>query len=264
MSNQRLIETEIVDNIAVVTINRQAEYNSFDDHTLKAFADTMISLALNSDVKAVIITGKGKSFSGGGDLKTAAGSKGGVASTFYNIAHFLHLGILEIRKMPKPVIAAINGTAAGGGFSLALACDFRFIATSSKMKQAYTSNGLSIDGGGSFTLPKLVGHAKAIEIAFLDEIITPEKALEIGLVNSVVPDDKLLDFAINFAKKYKNVSLNSFGVTKKLFNESFSNSLEKQLELEREWIAISAQSEDGKEGVKAFLEKRKPNYFKLK
>ncbi len=256
--SESVLQTEIKDNVAILTINRQSEFNAFDNNTLKLFADMMISLALNEEVKAIIITGKGKVFSGGGDLKYGVSEKGGVSSAFYNIAHFLHVAVLEIRKIPKPVIAAINGTAAGGGFSLALACDFRIISESAKMKQAYTSNGLSIDGGGSFTLPKLVGLAKALEITYLDEVITAEKALEMGLVNKVVPADKLLETAIDFAKKFKNVSLNSFGISKRLFNDSFSNSLEKQLELEREWLAIAAAHKDGQEGVKAFLEKRKP------
>ena len=258
--SESLIETDIRDNIAIVTINRQAEYNSFDETTLKIFADKMISLAINEEVKVVIITGKGKAFSGGGDLKTAINTKGGVPATFYNIAHFIHLAVLEIRKMPKPVIAAINGTAAGGGFSLALACDFRIMSSSAKLKQAYTSNGLSMDGGGTFTLPKLVGYAKAIEIAFLDEVITADKALEIGLVNKVVSPDQLMKEALEFANNYKNVSLNSFGISKRLFNDSYSNTLEKQMELEREWIALAAAHEDGKEGVKAFMEKRKPKF----
>lgn len=259
MSNSSL-ETEINDNIAIVYINRPAEYNAFDNATLKLFADLMISLALDEEVKAIIITGRGKAFSGGGDLKSGTNNKGGVSSYFYNIAHFIHVGVLEIRKMPKPVIAAINGIAAGGGFSLALACDFRIMSESAKLKQAYTSNGLSMDGAGTFTLPRLVGYAKALEIAYLDEIITADKALEFGLVNKVVPDEKLLEEATALAKKFKKVSLNSFGITKKLFNESYSNTLERQMELEREWIAIAANSKDGLEGVKAFHEKRKPNY----
>ena len=106
----------------------------------------------------------------------------------------------------------------------------------------------------------MVGYAKALEIAYLDDVIPANQALEIGLVNKVVPPEKLLDEAISFAKKFKNVSLNSFGITKKLFNEAYSNSLERQMELEREWIAIAASHKDGLEGVKAFHEKRKPDY----
>lgn len=255
-----LILTEITNNIAIVRLNRPSDYNALNEPALKQFADTMISLAINDDVHAVIITGNGKAFSGGGDLKSGSSAEGGVSHYFYNIAHFIHLGVLEIKRMPKPVIAAINGIAAGGGFSLALACDFRIMATSAKMRQAYTSNGLSIDGGGTFTLPRLVGYAKAIEIAYLDQVITADDALKFGLVNMVVPDDQLFEKALELAKKSKNVSLNSFGLTKQLLNESFTNTLERQLELERVYLSEAAKSKDGLEGIQAFLEKRKPNF----
>ena len=255
-----LVETEITDQIAIVRLNRPVEYNSLNEPALKLFANIMISLAIDDQVRGLIITGNGKAFSGGGDLKSGISSKGGVSSYFYNIAHFLHVGILEIKRMPKPVISAINGVAAGGGFSLALACDFRIMAASAKLRQAYTSNGLSIDGGGTFTLPRLVGYAKAIEIAYLDPLITAEEALKMGLVNIIVPDNQLVDTALEFAKKGKSISLNSFGLTKRLLNESFTNTLEKQLELEREFLAQAAKDNDGLEGVNAFLEKRKPNF----
>jgi 2-(1,2-epoxy-1,2-dihydrophenyl)acetyl-CoA isomerase len=162
--------------------------------------------------------------------------------------------------MPKPVLAAINGIAAGGGFSLALACDFRVMAESAVLRQGYTSNGLSIDGGGTFALPRLVGLARAIEIAAFDEPIDAAKALEWGLVTKVVSDVSVMDEALSMAQGLAKSALHSFAWSKRLFLESFNNTLETQLELERQGISDCASHPDGQEGIKAFVEKRKPMF----
>ncbi len=143
---------------------------------------TLISLAVDPDVRGVIVSGKGKAFCAGGDLKWVATSATGSVAAFHELAARFHQAVLEIHRMPKPVIAAINGVAAGGGFSLALACDFRVMAQSATLRQAYTSSGLSIDGGGSFALPRLVGHARALEIMAFDRPIASEQAQSWGLV----------------------------------------------------------------------------------
>jgi 2-(1,2-epoxy-1,2-dihydrophenyl)acetyl-CoA isomerase len=160
--------------------------------------------------------------------------------------------------MAKPVVAAINGIAAGGGFSLTLACDFRVMAESAVLRQGYTSNGLSIDGGGSFALPRLVGSARALEIAAFDEPISPSQALEWGLVTKVAPDSEVQKEALLILERLSRTSLHSFAWSKRLFLESFNNTLETQLELERQGISDCASHPDGQEGLKAFVEKRKP------
>ncbi len=160
--------------------------------------------------------------------------------------------------MPKPVIAAVNGIAAGGGFSLALACDFRVAGESAIFRQAYTSNGLTIDGGGTFTLPRLVGLAKALEIAAFDPAIQAREALEMGLITKLTQDDELWDTALAVAEDLKGKSLASFANVKELINASYNTSFETQLENERTALCKVAGTEDGMEGIQAFLEKRKP------
>ena len=143
---------------------------------------------------------------------------------------------------------------------MALACDFRVIEASAVLRQAYTSNGLSIDGGGTFTLPRLVGLARAMEIVAFDRPIAAKQALSWGLVTEVVEDGHSLKRAIELVKEMKSVSLSSFAASKRLINDSFNTSFETQLEKEREALSWCADHPDGREGIAAFLEKRRPVY----
>jgi 2-(1,2-epoxy-1,2-dihydrophenyl)acetyl-CoA isomerase len=176
------------------------------------------------------------------------------------LAAQFHLAILEIRRMKKPVVAAINGVAAGGGFSLALACDFRVMDPSAVLNQAYTSAGLCIDGGGTFTLPRLVGYARALEIAAFDQPISSSRALDWGLVTNVAADGQALVEAVAMAQDLAHRSLNSFAWTKKLITDSFNTSFETQIEIERAALEACADHPDGQEGLAAFAEKRKPRF----
>ena len=160
--------------------------------------------------------------------------------------------------MPKPVVAAIHGVAAGGGFSLALACDFRVMEESARLKQAYTSSGLCIDGGGTFALPRMVGLARALEIAAFDHPISSEQALAWGLVTKVVNDGEALQEALTMLLHLGERSIHSFGWTKKLFTDSFNTSFESQIEMERVGLCDCAGHTDGQEGLQAFIQKRKP------
>ena len=244
--------------IATVLFDRPKAFNAFDLDTITVFTDHLINLAVDDTIRGVIISGEGKVFCAGGDLKWVNGWPEGPAAAFHNLAARYHQAILEIRRMKKPVIAAINGMAAGGGFSLALACDFRIMAKSAVLRQAYTSNGLSIDGGGTFTLPRLVGLARSFEIAAFDQPITSEQARKWGLVTKVVEDGKTLEEAMFMAEVLAQGSPQSFGYSKQLLTDSFNNSFEAQLEHERAALRACAAHPEGKEGVRAFLEKRKP------
>jgi 2-(1,2-epoxy-1,2-dihydrophenyl)acetyl-CoA isomerase len=243
---------------AILTLNRPETYNAFGLEMAGLLAEILIGLAVDRNVSGVVISGKGKAFCAGGDLRwiSQCGERHGPA--FHELAARYHQAIMEIRRMPKPVVAAINGLAAGGGFSMALASDFRIMETSAILRQAYTSNGLSIDGGGTYSLPRLVGLAKALEIAAFDPPIDAEKALSWGLVTEVVEDGKALSRAIQMIQDIQRRSLSSFAASKKLLTDSFNTPFESQLEKERNILAWAADQPAGREGIAAFLEKRKP------
>lgn len=245
-------------DIFEITLNRPEAYNALNLDTIMMLSDSLISAAMDETIKGVMITGNGKAFCSGGDLKWISQQPGDAGSTLHRLAPQFHLAIMEIRRMAKPVVAAINGIAAGGGFSLALACDFRVMAESGVLRQAYTSSGLSIDGGGTFSLPRIIGLARAMEIAAFDQSISSAQALAWGLVTKVVPDSEVRNEALVMLEGLAKTALHSFAWSKRLFTESFANSLETQLELERQGISDCARHPNGQEGIKAFAEKRKP------
>jgi 2-(1,2-epoxy-1,2-dihydrophenyl)acetyl-CoA isomerase len=253
-----LIEVSQHEKTVEVALNRPKAFNAFNLEMISELASVLIRLATDSAVQGIALTGRGKAFCAGGDLKWAYNYSEVPGSSFHRLASQLHQAIVEIRRMNKPVVAAVNGPAAGAGFALALACDFRIMEKSAVLTQAYTSNGLSIDGGGTFTLPRIVGFARALEIAALDKPISAKQALEWGLATRIVEDGAALQGAIDILRELTKGSLHSFGWSKKLLNDSFSNSLESHLELEREGLSDCANHSDGREGLKAFLEKRKP------
>ncbi len=249
--------------IAWVVLNRPQAFNAIDRDLIEAFAAQLCTLAVDPAVRAVVISGEGgKAFCAGGDLKYFLGSPFGPARTIHEVAGYFHQAVIEIRRMEKPVIAAINGVAAGGGFSLALACDFRVMGEAATLKQAYTSAGLSLDGGGSFTLPRLVGLARALEIVAFDRPISAPQALAWGLVTQVVPDAQVLTAAMQMAHELAKRSLNSFSWAKRLLTDSFNSAFEAHLERERRGLATCAAHPDGQEGLQAFMEKRQPVFLK--
>jgi 2-(1,2-epoxy-1,2-dihydrophenyl)acetyl-CoA isomerase len=247
-------------SILEIAFNRPEVYNALDLDMMKQLGEALSSATVDNSVQGVILTGKGKAFCSGGDLKWISQQPENAGAVLYRLAPEFHLSIVEIRRMGKPVVAAINGIAAGGGFSLALACDFRVMCQSATLRQAYSSSGLSMDGGSSFALPRLVGVARAMEILAFDEPISSTRALEWGLVTKVVPDDQILQEAIVMLEKLTNTSLYSFAWSKKLMTDSFNNTLESQLELERQGISSCATHSEGQEGIRAFVEKRKPDF----
>ena len=254
----KYIETRQDDEITEITLNRPKSFNAFNLEMITELAEALIRLATDDAVRGIVIVGKGKAFCAGGDLKWALDFSDRAGRSFHALAAQLHLAVVEMRRMKKPVIAAINGAAAGAGFSLALACDFRVIEQSAVLRQAYTSNGLCIDGGGTYTLPRLVGLSRALEIAAFDEPISSQQALAWGLVNRVVEDGNALEAARDVLKKLTVKSNYSFGWSKRLLTDSFNHSFESHLELEREGLSDCADHADGQEGLKAFVEKRKP------
>ena len=244
--------------VAKILFNRPEAFNAFDLDMIECLAKHLVTIATDSSVRGVVISGEGKAFCAGGDIRWVSKFPHGPSAAFHELAARFHWAILEIRRMNKPVIAAINGMAAGGGFSLALACDFRVMARSAVLKQAYTSNGLCVNGGGTFTLPKMVGLARALEIIAFDQPISSEQALAWGLITKVAEDGRALEEAMKMGQELANSSLNSFGWSKQLLTDSFHTSFEAHLERERTGLSSCADHPDGKEGLRAFAEKRKP------
>ena len=244
--------------ILEIALNRPEAYNALNLDMMVMLSDALATAATDNAIKGIMIAGKGKAFCAGGDLKWISQQAADASVTLHKLAPQFHIAITEIRRMGKPVVAAINGIAAGGGFSLALACDFRVMAESAVLRQAYTSSGLSIDGGGTFALPRLVGLARALEIAAFDQPISADQALAWGLVTKVVPDDKVIEESMSILEGLSKSALHSFAWSKRLFTESFNNKLETQLELERQGISDCARHPNGQEGIRAFVEKRKP------
>ncbi len=258
MNNPIIVSTE--KNIATIKLNRSEAFNAFDLELVESFSETLLNLGGDRHIRGIVLSGQGKAFCAGGDLKWAMSFKDGVPAAFYNLAARFHLAVSEIRRMAKPVIAAINGVAAGGGFSLALACDFRVMEKSAVLRQAYTSSGLCIDGGGTFHLPRLVGLARAMEIIAFDQPISADQALAWGLVTKVVPDGTAVQEAIVLAEELSRRSMNAFRISKQLLTDSFDTAFEMQLDRERRALHACAEHEEGQEGLKAFLEKRRPQY----
>lgn len=249
---------ELDRDVATVFLDRPETFNAFDLDMVDLLASRLTTLAVDHSVRGVVISGAGKAFCSGGDLRWAHSYPHGPSRAFHSLAARFHQAVLEIRRMKKPVIAAINGMAAGGGFSLALACDFRVMEKSAVLRQAYTSNGLCIDGGGTFMLPRLVGLARALEIVAFDKPISSKQALAWGLTTKVTDDGRSVREAVEMAHELAGGSLNSFGWSKQLLTDSFNTAFEAQLERERVGLSSCADHPDGEEGLEAFVGKRKP------
>ena len=248
--------------VAVFKLNRPEVYNAVDLETAEAALDQMLALSADDSVRAVVLSGKGKAFCAGGDLKWVLGNPEGLGPAFHQLVGRVNSLVVEIRRMRKPVIAAVNGPAAGAGFTVSLACDFRVMARRAFFQQAYTSAGLCIDGGGSYTLPRIVGMARALEILAFDRPITSEQALAWGLVTEVVDDGKAVERAVEMAHNLAQRSMHSFGWSKQLLTDSFHTSFEAQIERERAGIRNCATHPDGREGISAFSEKRQPVFLR--
>ncbi|MEW6274659.1 MAG: enoyl-CoA hydratase-related protein [Bacillota bacterium] len=242
-----------------ITLNRPKRFNALDIAMCEELIKALEVCAADRRVRAVVITGAGKAFCSGGDVKYFSEFlKTDPSEPVRQATKLLNRLIIDIRLMPKPVLAVINGAAVGAGMSLALSCDLRIASRTAVFKQAYTSIGLVPDGAWSLLVSLFAGFGKASEMIFLDHVIDSNQALKIGLVNEVVEPEKLMDTAREWAAKLVNGPTLSFAQAKNELNHAMLNLLERQLELERQSIIMATQTEDYKEGLAAFLAKRTP------
>lgn len=260
MADFQTLRFEQNDGIATITLNRPEAANGLNCAMGLELMQAAIACDENPAIRAVILTGEGKMFSAGGDLKEFASFGDEISIKLKELTTHLHAAVSRFSRMEKPLIVAVNGMAAGAGFSMAVCGDYVFSSQSAKYTMAYTAAGLSPDGSSSYFLPRLIGMRKTQELMLTNRRLTAEEALEWGLVNEVVADDELADSAMEFAKTLANGPTKAYGQVKKLLLTSFDNSLETQMEFEARGIAAMAQTEDGKEGIASFLEKRKPSY----
>lgn len=247
---------------AIITLNVPETFNSFDIGLAEAFLQTLNVCKDSPEVKAIIITGAGKAFCAGGNIKKMAEGPDTPSKMLGNLIRLLNNAIIEIKRSEKPVIAAINGAAAGAGFSLAMACDLKVAVEKAKFKQAYTSNGLVPDGGWTVFMPNLVGYTRAMELVLLDEVIPADKALDWGMINKVCPPEELMDTALAWAEKIASGASFAFSEVKRLVNQNTYLGLESSLENERRAMINASAESDGLEGIAAFIEKRQPVFGK--
>lgn len=250
------IQFDVEHHVAVLTLNRPEQLNAFTAEMNREIRQACQQVAQQEDIRALVITGAGKAFCAGEDLKSVSSGQevnyGDVLRQRYNPM------MKALHQLEKPVIAAVNGAAAGAGMSLALACDFRLASKNASFVEAFVHIGLVPDSGGCYYLPRIVGWAKALELALLGEKLSAEKAYELGLVTSLSEPDDLMKDAMLFAQRLANMPTKAIGLIKKTMLKGLNSSFVETLEAESYAQEIAGQTEDHLEGVQAFLEKRRP------
>lgn len=246
------------ENLTILHLNRPEVYNSFTREMSLALIDALAKLGEDPTVRAIMITGSEKAFCAGQDLQEATEDNGITVERAVD-EHYNPI-VKGIRKCPKPIIAAVNGVAAGAGANIALACDVCVATESASFIQAFSKIGLVPDSGGTFTLPRLIGFGKASALMMLGDKVSAQEAEQMGMIYKVFSDDEFAKKAEALALKLANMPTKGLAFTKELLNRSFANSLDEQLEQEKIWQAKAAATKDSAEGINAFLEKRKPNF----
>lgn len=253
------IETSFKNHVAKITLNRPEAYNSFNREMALSLQKTFDECAENKDVRAILLTGSGKAFSAGQDLKEVTSEKLNPGFKTILEEHYNPI-IQQIRELEKPVIAAVNGVSAGAGANIALACDVVVASEIASFIQAFSKIGLIPDSGGTWFLPRLIGFQKASALAMLGDKVSAVEAEKLGMIYKVFPAENFTEEAEKLAEKLAQMPTGALAKTKQALNASLENSLEEQLQLESKLQIECAQGEEYKEGVTAFVEKRRPNF----
>jgi len=250
------VETSRDGAVLTITLNRPEVLNAFNAAMHKALA-AALKEAAGAEVRAVVLTGAGRGFCVGQDLTEFREAPGDIGS---RLRGNYHPNVLAIRRLEKPVIAAVNGAAAGAGLSIACVCDIRVAADSASFVPAFINIGLIPDSGGSFYVTRLLGYARAFEWMTSGRKLTATEAHAWGLVSEVVEDDTLPQRAAHLASQLAAMPTRGVGMTKRLFDRAPTNTVEEQLEFEAQLQEAATQTDDFREGVAAFLEKREPRF----
>lgn len=249
----------VVENgVATITMNRPEVYNALNDAITFEMQDAFKAVAKDDAVRVVVLTGEGKAFCSGQDLKDSASQPN---RSFLDSLNKRYNPIIRaMRNLPKPIVCRLNGVAAGAGCSLALACDVIVAAEESSLIEVFINIGLVPDSGSTYFLPRLVGMAKAFELSTLGTKVSASDAFKIGLVNKVVPLASIDEGVKSYTDYYAGAPTKAIGLIKKMLNKSATSTLDEMLDYEAYAQEIAGRSVDHKEGVSAFLEKRKPRF----
>ncbi|WP_139856631.1 enoyl-CoA hydratase-related protein [Aequorivita sinensis] len=250
---------EIKDKTAYLTLNRPEIFNSFNREMALLLQSELDACENNPDIRAIVITGMGKAFCAGQDLKEVTSPELNPGFKKILEEHYNPI-ISRIRSIEKPVIGAINGVAAGAGANIALACDVVIASENASFIQAFSKIGLIPDSAGTFFLPRLIGFQKASALMMLGDKVSAQDAEKMGMVYKVISSENFSEEVNTIANTLANMPTKALGLTKRLLNQSMTNSLEEQLDLESKLQIEAAQSEDYAEGVDAFVNKRKPEF----
>jgi len=250
-----LYETE--NGVATITLNKPQSLNPISDALVSELVEVLHAAEQDNAIRAVILTAAGRAFSAGGDLADLDSSEGGISGFYQHMEH-VNSAVVALYQFTKPVIAAVNGAAVGAGMNLALACDLIFASEKAKFSEIFGQIGLTVDMAGAWILPRLVGPSKAKELVFTYRMIEAPEAKEMGIVNKVVPHEQLMAVANDYAGRIAAGPPMAFKLAKKMINRSSETDLKTILDMEAMAQSMCAVSEDAKEGVSAFHEKRKP------
>lgn len=253
------IESAVKNGLAVIALNRPDVLNSFNREMALALQESLKKASDNNDVRAIYITGKGRAFSAGQDLAEAVSEDSPEMRKI--VAEHYNPIITLIRSIEKPVVCYVNGVAAGAGANIALACDIVFAHKDASFIQAFSKIGLIPDSGGTYTLPRLIGFQRATALMMLGEKVTAGRACEMGMIYKVLEKaNDTTNEALLTAQLLATMPTKGLGLTKRALNASFSNDLESQLAVEEKLQTLAGSTHDFMEGVKSFLEKRKPEF----
>lgn len=255
----QFIKLEVVAGVATLTLNRPEVYNALNDGITYELQDALKIVSKDDAIRVIVLTGAGKAFCSGQDLKAASGQE---KRSFMQSLHKRYNPIISaMRSMPKPIICRLNGVAAGAGCSLALACDMIVASEEATLIEVFINIGLVPDSGSSYFLPRLVGMAKAFELCSMGSRVKAVEALQLGLVNKVVAADQLDHAVKEYTDYFAQAPTKSIGLIKRMLNKSTTSTLDEMLEYEAYCQEIAGTSQDYKEGVTAFLEKRKAAFI---
>lgn len=254
------VQIEVRDRVAVLTLSRPDAGNAIDQEMADSLLKAALACASDDGVRAVLLTGKGRSFCVGGDVKAFAAAGPGASALVQGLTASLHMAVARLARMDKPLVTAINGAAAGAGFGLAILGDVALGARSAKFAMAYGAIGLTPDGGATWLLPRLVGYRQAQRLALTGARIDAVEAERIGLITRATDDETLQDEAFTLAGTLAQGPRRAFARTRALLHQALSNGLETQLELEAQGIAEAVGLPEGREGIAAFVARRPPDF----